>query len=349
MDRTIKLMNRQYHSSLHIFDNSDNKAKEVSLNIKNKEAELAEKIGDRLVVLVLDSYASGSGIAYTAFVSQIPASVRHDMTTFFYNIEEEYVSNNDLSKESVATLYIGNNKLSSELNDELKTLGLPYISNNKIIGQREYKGSIGIIAAIPEEKTWSSNTLQNRWDNDKVRLYKTLINGLDNKGLEAAGKWYVDQLDSVKNLASGLASLGDGADLNDALVYAKDKALENPKSSFSSAVLLQSWILVGLSSLQESNFDRIDSLGYVVVVNERGTPLEIWTLNGNNKNYFLNEYTQVIEQVEDVSKVSSDVVKKVNEVQKVTSNVVNEPNNIIEEESSNFVSRFFKSILGWFG
>ena len=346
LERTDKITKRGYYSSLHIVDNSNNEAKEISLKIKNKEAELAEKIGDRIISLTLDLFASGSGVAYSTFIKIIPSSIRHDMTAFFYNIGEKYNGDDySLSKEGVATIYIGNNKVSSEMNNELKSLGLPYIFGNKIIGKREYTGSIGIIAAIPEEKIWASDTLKKRWDNDKIRLYKTLILGLDDKGLEAAGKWYNNQLDLTKNAASGLVSLGDGADINDALLYVKDKALENPKSSFSSAVLIQSWILVGLSSLKESSLDKVDSLGYVVVVDEKGNVLEIWTLNGDKKNYFLNEYTNIIKKVEEVSKVTGEVIKKIDEIDKV----VNEPEKIVEKDSGNFISRFFKKIFGWFG
>ena len=345
LERTEKLINKGYYSSLHVVDSSNKKAKEVSLKIRDKETELAEKIGDRVISLALDLFASGSGIIYTSIIKQIPSSIRHDMTSFFYNIGEKYDGDDySLSKEGVATLYIGDNKLSSSLNSELKSLDLPYISNDKIIGEREYEGSIGIVAAIPEEKVWTSNTLEERWNNDRIRLYKTLINGLDDKGLEAAGKWYNDQLDSAKNLASGLVSLTDGADINDALIYAKDKALENPKSSFSSAVLIQSWILVGLSSLEESSLDKIDSLGYVVVVDSNGNVLEIWTLSGNKKNYFLNEYQEVIGKVEEVSKITGEVVKRVEEIDKK----VNIEKEISKKEDNSLFSNMFKTIIGWF-
>ncbi|MBW2976586.1 hypothetical protein KY347_04020 [Candidatus Woesearchaeota archaeon] len=343
--RVDKFINRGYHSSLHILNSNANSVeKRIDTLIKNKESEFAEKIADRIVPLLIDTFVAGTlsvtGILYTNVISQIPSSVRHEITQFIYNIntkfENSYSSDYMLSKSGVTTILIGNpsrNKFSSNLNDELKNLNLPYFKDGKIIGKRTYsEDSIGLVAAIPEEKQWLPNTLQNRWDNDKIRLYKTMIAGIGDNGLETAAKWYNDQLDNARSLITSVASLTDGADSTDILKIVSDNFNNNPKSTISSAALMQGWILTGLSSIQSTEFDKVDSLGYVAVVKKKGNSydvLEIHTINGYKTNYFLNPYEE-IEKIQDVVEEVTQLSEETPEIEteespdKITGNVIEE-------------------------
>jgi len=301
-----KVVNRGYHSSLHILNSKPNVVeKRVDILIKNKESEFAEKIADRIIPLLIGTFVAGASpitsITYSIIINQIPSSLRHNITKFVYNIgtksENNYSSDSMLSRSGVTTIFIGNpnrNKFSSNLSNELKKLNLPYFSNGKIIGKKTYsEDSIGLIAAIPEEKVWSANTIQNRWNQDKIRLYKTMIAGVSDPGLKAATVWYNDQLDIARKSITSVVSLTDGADSSDILKIVSDDFNNNPKSTISSAALMQGWILIGLSSLQSSEFDKVESLGYVAIVKKKGSSydvLEIHTINGYKIDHFLNPY-----------------------------------------------------------
>ncbi|MBI2630055.1 hypothetical protein HYW76_03060 [Candidatus Pacearchaeota archaeon] len=314
--RINKAIQRNYHSSLHIIDTSNSKLTEISQKIKNKEAELAEEIGDSVIYSVLNVFiAPGSGINYKNFVNQIPSELRHDITTFLYNIEytKDSGSESSFADKGIATLYIGNpneNKISSQFNEQLKNLNLPYFKDGKIIGKRIYSSKdIGIIAAIPEEKYWDETTLKNRWDADRIRLYKTLIAGVGNEGIETAVLWYNEQLELAKDSISSVARLSGGA-LDEAGIELSEITSEisknvnlNPKSAIGFATIAQGWILTGVSSLQNPDFSKIDSLGYVVIVKKEGNSyrtLETWSITGDKKNYFLEDYSEIAEQVNNV-------------------------------------------------
>jgi len=362
--RINKAIERNYHSSLHVIDVSNSKLKQVSVSIKNKEAELAEDIADSVVSAVLN-YAAlstgviGAGLTYNTLIKQVPSNIRHNITNFIYNIEDtsDDSAEDNLADKGIATLYIGNpnsNKVSAQFNDYLKSKGLPYFEDNKIVGKRNYSaGDIGIIAAIPEETYWAKDTLQQRWDNDRIRLYKTLIAGIDNDGLDVAVLWYNKQLDLARtSIASTIKLIGgyvdeQGLETKEILDGILNVAKNDPKASIGFAAIAQGWILTGISSLQKPDFNKIDSLGYVVIVKKEGNSyrtLETHSLVGDKRDYFLDEYQEIINKVEDVSKVTGEVVKTVEETDKL----VNEPEGIIKKESGNFMTRFFKKILGWF-
>ncbi len=370
--RVDKWVNRGYYSSLHILNSNPNSVeKRVDSLIKNKESEFAEKIADRIIPMLIDTFVAGTlpitGVTYTVIVSQIPSSVRHEITQFIYNIDTDYENSysNDvmLSKSGVTTIFIGNpnrNEFSSNLNDELKSLGLPYFSNGKIIGKRTYsEDSIGLIAAIPEEKVWYANTIENRWNQDKIRLYKTMIAGIDDSGLEAAAVWYNDQLDNARKSITSVASLTDGSDSSDILKIVSDNFNNNPKSTISSATLMQGWILTGLSSLQSTQFDSVDSLGYVAIIKKKGSSydlLEIHTINGYKTNYFLNPY-ELVEKVWEVQEVGEEVSSKVEVVEKnpdkITGEVIKEvEKEAVKEEPKKeipVISWIIDLFRGWFG
>lgn len=347
-----KAINRNYHSSLHVIDTSNSKLKEMSRRIKEKEAELAEEIGDSVVSSVLNIIATGSGMAYDVFVGLLPSEFRHDITTFIYNIEytEDKGSESSYADKGIATLYIGNpdsNKVSKQFNKELKSLGLPYFEENKIIGQRTYSShDIGIIAAIPEEKYWDDTTLKKRWDEDKIRLYKTMIAGIDDEGLETAVLWYNNQLELAKDSISTIVRLAGGS-LDDGGIEPNEIMSEigknnraNPESSIGFATIAQGWTLIGVSSLQEPDFSKIDSLGYVVIVKKEGNDyrtLETHTIVGDKRNYFLGDYEEVVEGVtEKVEELSYGVNDGGIEEQ------------LVESQHDGWINNFFKKIWGWF-
>ncbi|MCK5177838.1 MAG: hypothetical protein KAQ92_09000, partial [Candidatus Aenigmarchaeota archaeon] len=185
--RATKFVNRGYYSSLHIVDSKDAVSLKVSNSIKDREALMAEKVSDKIIPLVIDAFVAGNfpvtSIAYNEAMRMVPPSIRHELTKFLLNINTKYDSYSDskLGGMGVYTLYIGNpsvNSLSDSLNDELKNEGLPHFENGVIVGKRRYvEESIGIIAAVPEERVWETDTLEKRLADDRVRLYKTLIAG----------------------------------------------------------------------------------------------------------------------------------------------------------------------------
>jgi len=338
--RATKFVNRGYYSSLHIINDFDSESRRLSKKISDKEAEFAEKIADSVIPIIIDTFVAGAvpvtSLMYKQIIRQIPSEIRHQITKFIYNIgslNDKY-TDSSLSKKGAVTLYIGNpseNKVSKEMNSELKKLGLPYLDGKMIIGKRRYsEDSIGLIASLPEEKVWTERTLENRWENDKIRNYKTLIAGINDDGLEVASQWYIEQLEQAGDLISGLVSLGDGASLQDSLNLIYEIANQNPKSSLSSAALLQSWFITAMSSLQNAEFKKIDSLGYAVVVKKKGSGydvLEVHTINGYQTNYFLNPY-EVIEDMQEVAEIVKSNVEEKQE--KITGKVVEE----VEEEET---------------
>ncbi len=375
--RIEKAINRNYHSSLHIIDTSNPKLKEMSKRIKDKESELAEEIADSVIYSVLNVFfAPGSGIGYQTFINQIPSQIRHDITTFLYNIEyvQDSGSEESFADKGIATLYIGNpneNKISSQFNTQLKNSGLPYFEGKKIIGKRNYSSSdIGIISAIPEEKYWDEDTLQNRWNADKIRLYKTQIAGIGNEGLETAVLWYNDQLELAKDSISSAVRLAGGAvdeagvELNEILSEVKRNVNANPKSSIGFATIAQGWILTGVSSLQEPNFNKVDSLGYVVIVKKQGNSyktLEIHSIIGDKKNYFLEEYQKETNGIADIAENTQEQIAENTNLNKITGEVV-ETNEEVEDsegeeqnqnqqeqntKKENFIVNFIKKFWGW--
>lgn len=357
--RVNKAIDRGYYSSLHIINSRDLVAKEVSQKIVNKETEFAEKISDRIIPIVLDSFAVGTGITYTVLIKLIPSSLRHEMTIFLYNIDTKYDSSyNDasLSNKGAVTIYIGNpktNAVSAQLNSQLKSLGLPYFEGEKIIGKRTYsEGSIGLVAAIPEEKVWTETTLENRWNNDRIRTYKTLIAGIDDEGLDAAADWYNDQLDNAATLITSVASLTNGADSSDILKIVTDNFNKNPKSTISSATLLEGWILTGFSSLQSADFETVDSLGYVAIVKKNGNSydiLEIHTINGYQTNYFLNPY-EIVEEVVDVVEQVNEITETVESASEdmITGNAVGVPEELPVSEENEPEANKRIPVISWF-
>jgi len=364
--RANKFASRTYHSSLHVINLSNAELKEASISIKNKESELAEKIADSVVSSVLNIFLAGSGISYKIFISQVPASLRHDITTFIYNIEDtsDNLKESDFADKGITTLYIGNpnsNKVSSQFNNQLKAKGLPYFEGDKIIGKRNYSSQdIGMIAAIPEETSWTKDTLQNRWDNDRIRLYKTLIAGIGDEGLNSAVLWYNKQLDLAKTSIANAISLAGGTIENgdvepsEILSSISNTVMNDPKASIGFATIAQGWILTGISSLQKPDFNKIDSLGYVVIVKKEGTSyrtLETYSLVGNTKNYFLDEYQEVINQVENVTNSINNVqnvvnnLSSTNNIPQVTGEVVSQ---VAESKDtlpkSNPIINFFKNL-----
>lgn len=312
--RVNKFVNRTYHSSLHVVDTYNPSLLAASNLIKNKEAEMAGEIGDSVISFLLDIFATGVGTTYKVIISQLPKSFRQDVSAFIYNIEYtgDNVIESSLADKGVVTLYIGNpsiNKVSAQFNNQLKLKGLPYFEENKIIGKRTYSSNdIGIIAAIPEETYWTNNTLQDRWDNDRIRLYKTLIAGIDNDGLTAAATWYNQQLDLAKDSISLAISLTGNTlkrqeiKTNDLLSTLTNTVKNNPKATVGFVTIAQGWILTGMSSLQQSNFDKVPSLGYVIIVKKEGNSyriLETYSIVGDTKSYFLDEYQEVANQVVD--------------------------------------------------
>lgn len=363
--RTNKFASRTYHSSLHVIDVSNANLREVSASIKNKESELAEKISDSVVTTVLNLFvAPGSGISYKVFISQIPANIRHDVTSFVYNIEDtsDNSAESDLADKGIATLYIGNpasNKVSAQFNNQLKEKNLPYFEGNNIVGKRNYSSQdIGIIASIPEETSWAKDTLQSRWDNDRIRLYKTLIAGIGNEGLNSAVIWYNKQLDLAKisisnaiNLAGGTIENGD-VEPKEILSSISSTVMDDPKASIGFGAIAQGWILTGISSLQNPDFTKIDSLGYVVIVKKEGNSyrtLETYSLVGNKTTYFLDDYQEAINSVENVANSVQNVQSNIQSGSPVTGNVVNDNNldNQQEVKKASPVVIFFKNLLGW--
>ncbi|MCX6748800.1 MAG: hypothetical protein NT076_04295 [Candidatus Pacearchaeota archaeon] len=361
--RANKFASRTYHSSLHVIDLSNSKLKEVSNSIKNKESELAEKIADSVVATVSNVFLAGSGVSYKVFISQVPASFRHDVTAFIYNIEDsqDNVDETSLADKGIATLYIGNpnvNKISLQFNNQLKAKGLPYFEGNKIVGKRNYSSAdIGMITAIPEETSWTQDTLKSRWDNDRIRLYKTLIAGVGDSGLEASALWYNKQLDLAKtsisnaiNLAGGTIENGD-IEPNEILSSISTTVMNDPKASIGFGAIAQGWILAGISSLQSPDFTKIDSLGYVVIVKKEGNSyrtLETWSLIGDKKSYFLDEYQEVINQVENVVNNVQNIQNNIQSSSPLTGKVVNENNQQSPQEvkKANPIVSFFKNLWG---
>ncbi len=303
--RATKFVNRGYYSSLHIVDSKDKVSLEVSKEVKDMEARLAEKVSDKVIPLVIDSFVAGiplTNIAYNQVVGIIPPSVRHDLTRFLLNIDtkNDNYADSELGGKGVYTLYIGNpslNSLSASLNDELKKEGLPHFDNGNIVGERTYsEDSVGIIAAIPEERVWRTNTLEERLNDDRVRLYKTLIAGIGDDGTVAAGEWYNDQLELVMTSISAAFSLGGDLDIDDVLMFAGDTASSDPEASFCSAALLQGWVMAAANSLESPDLSKIDSLGYVVIVKKDKMGydvLEVHTITGHKSDSFLYDYEPI--------------------------------------------------------
>ncbi len=366
--RIEKAIDRNYHSSLHIIDVSNSKLREMSQKIKDKESELAEEIADSVIYSVLNAFvAPGSGIGYQIFISQIPSQIRHDITTFLYNIEyiQDSGSESSFADKGIATLYIGNpseNKISSQFNNQLKNSGLPYFEENKIVGKRNYSSSdIGIISAIPEEKYWDENTLQNRWNADRIRLYKTQIAGIGNEGLETTVLWYNDQLELAKDSISGAVRLAGGAadeaevELNEILSEVKRNVDANPKSAIGFATIAQGWILTGVSSLQEPDFEKVDSLGYVVIVKKQGNSykiLETHSIIGDKVQIFLGDYQEAVNEIADTTENTQEQIKENTDLNRITGKVIEDSLNRQEEdnkdiEGENPIINFFKKIWGW--
>jgi len=353
--RIEKAIDRNYHSSLHIIDISNSKLREMSKKIKDKESELAEEIADSVIYSVLNAFvAPGSGFGYQIFINQIPSQIRHDITTFLYNIEytQDIGTENSFADKGIATLYIGNpseNKISSQFNTQLKNSGLPYFEGNKIVGKRNYSSQdIGIIAAIPEEKYWDKNTLQNRWDADRIRLYKTQIAGIGDDGLETAVLWYNNQLELAKDSISSAVRLSGGA-VDEAGIELSEIMSEsgnvgvNTEAVIGFATIAQGWILTGVSSLQEPDFEKVDSLGYIVIVKKDGDSyktLETHSIIGDKVQIFLGDYQEIIE--EEVKEVLNESKGNI-----ITGKVIDETLEN-QAEGSNPITNFFKKIWRWF-
>lgn len=336
--RVTKVINRNYYSSLHIVDSKDSVSLKVSTEIEDKEADLAEMVADRIIPLVIDSLIAGlplTSTTYNVLVEQIPSSIRHDMTAFLLNIDtkNDVYSDSALSKKGVFALCIGNpsvNSFSNSMNNEMKKEGLPYFDNEKIIGKRTYsEDTIGIIAAIPEERVWTSETIGNRWEDDRVRFYKTMIAGVGDDGTKAAGEWYNDQLELATKLITNTQSMKGGINLNEAFNIVKDIFSSDPEASIASATLLQGWFLTAMNPLQNPDLNRFDSLGYVVIVRKSAKGydvLETHTLNGYKSNVFLNEYDfeEIEKVVETVQKVEQIIDEPRETVKEVTENIEEE-------------------------
>ncbi len=322
--RATKFVSRGYYSSLHIVDSKDAVSLKVSNSIKDREALMAEKISDKIIPLVIDTFVACNfpvtSIAYNEAVRMVPPSIRHELTKFLLNINTKYDSYTDskLGGMGVYTLYIGNpsvNSLSDSLNDELKKEGLPHFENDVIVGERRYvDDSIGIIAAIPEERVWRTDTLEVRLSNDRVRLYKTLIAGIGDDGTMAAGKWYGDQLDTARKFITSSLSLSDGSDVGDVLKIVQDSYESDPKATFSSSALLQGWVIGAMNSLEKPDLSKVDSLGYVVIVKknkETYDVLEVHTITGHKSDSFLYDYVPVVRKVDDDGQIGvGEVARK---------------------------------------
>jgi len=368
--RIEKAINRNYHSSLHIIDVSNSKLREMSKRIKDKESELAEEIADSVIYAVLNAFvAPGSGFGYKAFIDQIPSDFRHDITTFLYNIEytQDIGSESSFADKGIATLYIGNpneNKISFQFNNQLKNSNLPYFEGNKIIGKRTYSSQdIGIVAAIPEEKYWDENILQNRWDTDRIRLYKTQIAGIGDDGLETAVLWYNDQLELAKDSISSAVRLAGGAvdeagmELNEIVSEINKNANSNPEAAIGFATIAQGWVLTGISSLQEPDFEKVDSLGYVVIIKKEGKrykTLETHSIIGNKVQIFLGDYQEIIEP--GFEELSDELVNELdsstnteNSGSKIIGKVIDEnsENQKDQQGKTNPITNFFKKIWRW--
>jgi len=359
-----KAINRGYHSSLHIIDTTNSKLVELSNKIKEKEAELAEEVEDSIVSVVLNSFAVGSGIAYNVFVNAIPDYIRHDITTFLYNIKYkgDYGNEVDLAGDGIATLYLGNpseNKISSQFNEQLKNSNLPYFDGSNIIGKRTYVSEdIGIIAVIPEEKYWDKYTIEKRWNDDRIRLYKTMIAGIGDKGLETAGNWYTSQLELAKDFISGSIKLAGGSiheeslDIKEVMNLIENSAVENSRASISFLTIVQGWVLTAATGMQNPDFEKVDSLGYVVIVRKNNNDFQIietWSLQGDKIEVFLGDYEEIVDKA--IEQTANDVgmgevydsVKK--EGSKITSSVIEE--DIDENQDDGIITKFFKNIWGW--
>lgn len=309
--RLEKVTNRGYYSSLHI---TGSRAlpidSDVSRSIVKKELKLAEKLTDVVIPLLvktvdIPTVVGGTFLAetYCKVTGMIPDSVRSPVTQYLTNIDTKndirYPSEYELSKDGAFTIYVGGpavNVVAKQMNDHLTARNLPHFEKRYgtwiIIGDREYTdGSVGIVAAIPEEKMWTTSTMNKRWDEDKIRFYRTLIAGIEKEGTVAGGKWYTDQLDlTITNLNTVRVSIcmGDleNLDTGDILSVLGDMAHKNPKAMTSVSVLLQGWVLASMNILQTGKFDKVESLGYVVIVQQEGNGykvLEIHSIIGDKK------------------------------------------------------------------
>jgi len=313
--RILKFTSRGYYSSLHIVNGNDTVSKNLNQKIVTSEAILAESVSDNVVNIILksfDIFVFGIPIEdiynfIIYIINQISATARNELTAYLLNIQTHYdnvyLNDTELNNKGIFTVYVGNpdkNKFSDEFNEQLKQLNLPHFEkendNWMIKGNRTYYGeSIGLIASIPEEKSWNVNTLYDRWDADKVRLYKVLIAGIGDKGINASTIWYTDQLKNSNNwIAFFISAFGNyqnkDVDVNKLINEAYKLVETDPKTNIGTATIMYGWVLAAASSLNFSEINAIDSLGYVIVVNNTGNDyaiLETVSIVGENKSVFL--------------------------------------------------------------
>jgi len=324
--RIGKFVSRGYYSSLHVVNENDTISKNLNQKIVKSEAVLAESVSDNVVKILLKGFViSITGLPIDIpdipidliynfiidLINKISPTARNELTAFLLNIQthydNSYSNDTELNNKGIFTVYVGNpekNKLSDEFNEQLKQLDLPHFekeNDNWVIkSNRTYYGeSIGLIAAIPEEKSWNVNTLYDRWDADKVRLYKVLIAGIGDKGINASTIWYTDQLKNANNwMALFITAFGDylkdDVDAERLMNYTYTLVAEDLKTNIGTGTIMYGWVLAATSSLNFSEIKPIDSLGYVIVVENNGkdyTVLETDSIVGDKINVFLEEYT----------------------------------------------------------
>ncbi len=294
-----KALNRDYHASLHLWGSRAMQADyDVSKGIEDHETKLAESATDSLVPLIAANIPGAQPLVevYCRSKSTIPSSIRNSITGYMLNIDtstdSEHPSDSSLANSAAFTIYVGGpavNSLSDQLNQYLKQQNLPHFEKTNmgwvLSGRQEYTdGDVGIIAAIPEERQWDSDTLSSRWNSDKIRYYRVLIAGMEKEGTVAAGNWYNDQLDLAINYLSVLSDSTCGTQSKN-ILKSINTLVENSDSMYSVAALLQGWTLASQNSAKSSDFSKADSLGYVVIVKRDGKAykvLEEYSLAGDN-------------------------------------------------------------------
>ncbi len=111
-----------------------------------------------------------------------------------------------------------------------------------------------------------------------------------------------------------------------------------------------------MSSLQQSNFNKIPSLGYVVIVKKEGNSyrtLETYSIVGDTKSYFLDEYqevaNQIVDQVENInSNPKGEPVPIKQSIPTISGKVAESPSESSllaqEENKDNLITKFLKNL-----
>ncbi|MFH0861323.1 MAG: hypothetical protein V1921_08990 [Candidatus Altiarchaeota archaeon] len=319
--RIENFVNRGYYSSLHITGSDAQEIDpRVSFEMEKMELDIAENIGDTLTPLLANLFGQPElAASYCKLIKNVPAELRNDLTKYLLNIDThnytQHQSDAELSTLGAFTISVGGpsvNSLSVKINDDLRTLGLPHFERKSygtvLVGDKEYTDSnVAVIAALPEEIIWKKDTIDERWQDGKIRFYRTMIAGLEGEGTETGIVWYTGQLRAVKGVLgviknsicfAGSADIPTEDSSEEEIFEFIDDASEfvqNESREFSTQIsntqmqstkaILQGWYLAGMNLIQEGDYTSVPSAGYVVVIQKQGNSyklLESYSIMGSD-------------------------------------------------------------------